>query len=568
MTKKDILENNIGRLIHSAGPELHLPDEKKAQILVRLTSTGTGQVKDHKQKPIWGIIMRSRISKLAAVAVIIIAAVAGIEYFDRSFTLSTAAWAEMLETMKQMPWVHVTVEIDAVQRRGVQESWTCFDPSIEASQDVDGIITYQDYSTETMHVYDPNSETITIYSTTDKYDLTKPNSPFAMIPEIIKSMREKKAEIRVENAQLDGRKVEVIHAITDIQEFSMVRDLEQNLLISMEVKAALADIAEVMTAKAAFEYPQEGPDSIYELGVPKDAEVIDRRPKGDLRKLTAQVQDHFDNGFGNHIALVLKSYVDESGELEPAEIVVMRKLGPMQRLDSYYAANIERFENLYEEVKDRWPDLTIQDVRELEHEDLMQQQVVFDGEYTTIRFRNSKEDVDTNRHKGKVAFLSPGQTINWIAWVDFRMLNLGRARHQKSLELLAADDEHEGLLGISIYEPEHETLVNMDGRNSVLVGPTIDKYWFDPTRDYVLMEQTHEQEKDVSFTNSKSITLTLEVQQTKSGQWYPSHIRHEWGYTLSERGDYHRTEDSRIVIDTEPIFPEGIFDPDFTFEKR
>jgi hypothetical protein len=55
---------------------------------------------------IWRIIMKSKITKLAAAAVIIIAVLIGIHYSGGSIDGASVALAQVTENMKRMPWLH------------------------------------------------------------------------------------------------------------------------------------------------------------------------------------------------------------------------------------------------------------------------------------------------------------------------------------------------------------------------------------------------------------------------------------------------------------------------------
>ena len=91
MTDSDITENNIDRLIRSAGPQLHLPAPRKTDILQRLTAKTAQQ-----HKSIRRIIMKSRITKLAVAAVIIISIIIGIDYFGGPIDGAGVAFGEVL----------------------------------------------------------------------------------------------------------------------------------------------------------------------------------------------------------------------------------------------------------------------------------------------------------------------------------------------------------------------------------------------------------------------------------------------------------------------------------------
>jgi len=88
------------------------------------------------------------------------------------------------------------------------------------------------------------------------------------------------------------------------------------------------------------------------------------------------------------------------------------------------------------------------------------------------------------------------------------------------------------------------------------------------------MEHEQEMEKGRYPADSKSRTITLQAKQTSTGQWYPSHICHERKCSKDESYPGKMImmpgwmTDKRIVIDTEPIFTENIFDPNYIFNAK
>jgi hypothetical protein len=76
MTDNDISEKNIDRLVCSAGPALYLPSPRRTEILQTLTGK-TAQ----EQKSIWRAVTKSRITKLAAAAVLVIAGLLAVNLF-------------------------------------------------------------------------------------------------------------------------------------------------------------------------------------------------------------------------------------------------------------------------------------------------------------------------------------------------------------------------------------------------------------------------------------------------------------------------------------------------------
>jgi len=526
--------------------------------------------------------MKSSITKLATTAaVIIIVVLISIHQFGGSIDGASTAFAEIVETMKKTPWVHITItmQFDVSQPNKIGSFWKCFDPPIEASQDVDGKVKYCDYNKEIMYVYNPELNAITIGQTINKENLGGAKSPFDMISAIIDPMHYN-SKISREEAKIDGVDVEIIHMhiISGGGDATLIRDIKRNLLISMEIKDTLPGTHNRVTTKNIFDYPQQGPKNIYDLGVPKNAKIIDQRPRGDLKSLIANLQHQFNKGYGDYIAAVLESGVSKNGTLKPYRIRMMRKYGQLQREDSYFAndnlaGKPKSAGNLYEKVKDKWPNLTLKQIQKLECDEAIEQQRIFNGKYTTIRYYKAGEEKITSIHyRGKSGFYGEGRTMNWTSWVDLSILSRGSRYREPKLKLLPPDPKREGLVGLEIYEPGLKNPIGNKGEK--IIGATTDRYWFDPSRDYLLLEHEQEMEKGQYPADSKSKTITLEVKQTSTGQWYPSHIRHERKY-INDKSFPGQTimmpgwvTDKRIVLDTEPIFTEKIFDPNYIFNAK
>jgi len=537
----------------------------------------SGEESKTESRPLWRTIMKSPITKIAtAAAVIIIVVLISIHQFAGSIDLAAPTFAQTIEAMKKMPWMHITMEFDVPQPNKIGSFWKCFDPPIEASQDVDGKTKYCDYNKEIMYVYNPEVNAITIGQTINKENLGWAKSPFDMISAIIDPMRYD-SKISREEAKIDGVDVEIMHMhiISGGGDVTLIRDIKRNLLISMETEDTLPQMNKRITAKGIFDYPQQGPRNIYDLGVPKNAKIIDQRPRGDLKNLIANVQHQFNKGYGDHIAAVLESGVGKNGTLKPYHIRMMRKYGQLQRADTYFAAINSGTEpksavNLYEKAKNKWPDitwpnLTLEQVKKVESNEAIKNQQIFNGKDTTIRYYKAGEEKITSIHyPGKSGFYGEGRTMNWTSWVDLSTLSRGSRYREPKLKLLPPDPKREGLVGLEIYEPGIKNPIGNKGEK--IIGATTDRYWFDPSRDYLLLEHEQEMEKGRFPADTNSRTLTLEVKQTSTGQWYPSHIRQERRFNNEHY--LGQTTDKRIILDTEPVFEKNIFDPNYIFNAK
>ena len=523
------------------------------------------------EQNIWRIIMKSGISKLAATTVIGIGVIIGIGYLEDSSEFNQAAWGLMLESMKKMSWVHISKKINPPVLYDAIERWTCFDPSIKIYRYSDGTIAYSDYSKGEAYNYKPKDKTITISPVTEKYNVPGPKSPFEIESEFFEMTDELGAEIENSYSTIDGKKVEIIESryVTSLGQChtQMIRDVDQNLLRSSRTVILRADTNEEITTVTTYDYPESGPRDIYEAGAPKDAEIVDLRLAEDAKKLLDEVQGRYDRGYGNCIAMILQSWVDEDGTQEPWSIVMFRQYGSLHRMELYFASDIKRFENLHDQIKDDWPNLTIEQVKSYERNEAMERQVIYDGTYTTNRYRVSRDDVRSNRRKG-IKRLDFGDSINSLSW--FEPPIYGSNRFRAECELLESDPEHKGLIGLritrlpaniprNVARPSQREFVKNDPAWAIF---DVSCYWLDPSKDYLVIDRTEIR------SGRKTTNITLETKQTPSGQWYPSHIRQEYTYTLPEGQQRINRIDKRIVLDTEPVFPEGIFQADYIFNAE
>jgi len=516
-------------------------------------------------------IMKSRIT--SAAAIIIIGVMIGISYFGGSPEFNQAAWGKMMESMKKMPWVHISENIAPPVLYDAIERWTCFDPSIQIYKYSDGTITYSDYSKGEGYYYKPGDKTITISPITEKYNVPGPKSPFDIVTDFFQMTDKLEAEIVSKYSKVNGQQVEIIESkyVTGLGQCQtkMIRDVKQNLLRSSQTTILIPDTNEQVITTATYDYPETGPRGIYEAGAPRDAKVIDLRIADDAKSLLNEVQQRYDRGYGDCIAMVLQSWVSEDLTEEPWSIIMFRQSGQRYRMDLYFASDIKRFENLHDQIKDDWPDLTIEQVLSYERNEATERQSVYDGTYTTNHLRNSRDDVTSNRHKGMIP-LHYGDSINSLSWFEPPIYGSSKPAFKVECELLESDNEHEGLIGLRITKlptslsrtMTQSSKDDFTRNDPVWTNSNFSLYWLDPSRDYLVIEHI------VQESDSKTINLTLETKKTPSGQWYPSHIRQESTYTLPDGKQNVNRIDKRIFIDTEPVFPEGTFQADYIFNAQ
>ncbi|HIJ72281.1 MAG TPA: hypothetical protein HPP87_13145 [Planctomycetes bacterium] len=235
----------------------------------------------------WRNIMKSPITKFATAAVIITAVFIGIDQFGQTVNLSAIAFAEISEATKNVSWMH---QINKGFERGVKgkgEQWYGFETEIFASKPSQDKPLFIDLKENKRYRYDPKHQTITITNVDDfPLDLS---SPLRMLESLSERFKEQGAEIIVKKSSYKGQQVQ-------LQQISLSRTGPNNdenhllrlyiqpktkLLVGAEVKGTNADGKVIMDGEITFTYPQTGPSSIYDLGVPRDAKIVNNLPKAE-----------------------------------------------------------------------------------------------------------------------------------------------------------------------------------------------------------------------------------------------------------------------------------------------
>jgi hypothetical protein len=523
------------------------------------------------QKPgIGGIIIRSRFSKLVAAAAVIIIIYSMNNYFaDNS---SSAALGAVIESMQKMNWIHGS----SIATK--EEYWQCFDPKIDVIVDYKGVISYRDYSKEVVYIYQPDSNTITINPVIDRFNQSSPESPTEIVQVLVKQFELLGGKVSTKRTTVNQRQVEIFSIVDEYQDVTLIVDADKNIPISLSRITHLPGNNRDATSSLSFDYPENGPKDIYNLGVPKDAQIIDNRPQGEMKRILDEIQKRYDAGFDDHIAVVLESYVRDNIR-EPSHVLVMRQNGKLKRLDRYTAFDLKggtNISSLYSQVKDKWPELTIQNVLDLADEKYEEELFIYDGTTTIqITIPSGKEKVSST-NKDMFQIDEGIETLANFARCNPKNLMPSNTDTLVKVEIIPEDSNHEGLVGLSFIMNRNDPAKYLSGTTTTW---RIKDFWFDPAKDYLLIERTTQEEMDGGVL--QSIRRTTEAAQTESGKWYPKVIVTESSRTTtgttktgtgkSESIDIESSlpeangkiniaiKEQRILVKTNSIFEEGIF---------
>ena len=223
---------------------------------------------------LWRTIVTSKITKVAAAAVIIIAAYAVIHQSGGSFDITTVTFAEIAENMEQMLWMHTVVE--AADDR--LEAWFSFERRVMVSKRTNGETRYQDDLKQTVELYDPGTDTITVTRGTP-HALAGMGGSVLDLPKIVMKQFEDAGEKVIrQTGKYKGKEANIFKMSAFLggkdMKVEMVVDPNMNVVLYINQKAFDEAGRLEIEANAYFDYPQTGPDTIYDVGVPSTAKII------------------------------------------------------------------------------------------------------------------------------------------------------------------------------------------------------------------------------------------------------------------------------------------------------
>jgi len=267
MRPAEDIDKLIKKLRYKAGAATH---ERVLDNVLRALDESEKQKSGVTAPNIWRTIMKSPITKLAAAVVIVIAVLIGINQFGGS--IEAVALGQVIEAMKKVNWMHV---VGREKEGGSSEAWLSFESKINIKKNENGRITYTNYHENKRYVYDPAKQTIYVYDVSGENFAFGTAGPLQLFEELLQMERDDKG------AKITRRKAEIWEAVTSegnmTVEGRVFIDIEKGLPMVMQVKVT-SNGKIIQDSDVRFEYPQKGPEDIYELGAPKSAVVVDGKP--------------------------------------------------------------------------------------------------------------------------------------------------------------------------------------------------------------------------------------------------------------------------------------------------
>jgi len=563
-----------------------------------------------QQSRLWHRLVPGRMARLGAAAAVVLAGIVLlIQVDDGSIDLSNTALARVAQAMDNVPWVHLhtTIVMDGKTRR--YEDWLSNPLQISAGKDDEGLIYWSDLAARRRAVYSPDSNSIVIScaSPTSAGDIIHPSSP---IDAFQKQHSAEDATVTVERGQHNGVEVDIYEAShyggTKAQRYlrsrhRLVADRKRHLILLTEQYDYAPDGTLMHSNVGPWDYPTDGPTSIYDIGAPRSARVFDFSSSPESAKVLEHYEAKRDTFPDRYVAVVEHSRFDPGDMIDAVHIFYSDAI--LKRADSLYFHPMDHGEfatdcgNSFETLMDWWQH------RENGRVVIRQQSVsLYDKEYAYA----TSTTPDGSWQPLQKRPSSPGKDRQfWKFYGDASIYGDVLAEFAYPRQLV-----HSGPTKLAIIEDDYakdnaliaiELLYNgqvsrgVSGSKTTISLPKQCLFYLDPNRDYfcrreevrydvnaawptdpdwldgvpgnqregnILFDKTAKKADVISHVRrAVMVRDVLEFDRMDNGRWYPKKIVLQARAELYDGLVEERRSMTTIHLNTNPIFRDGTFDP-------
>ncbi len=537
-------QENIKKLYEQA--RLDTIAEKDKAVLEKMKEIYLQESKA-ESKPselsVWRIIMKSKITKFAAAAVIIIGVLITIHYSVGSIDPASVALGKTIENMRKMPWVHWQL-VSGENDKNILESWFGFDSGIFASiQFREGKVIFNNSKDKTEYTYNQKDNVLYFSHIEDGIRESDyiPNSPFEFIEVMMDLLDKEASEIKRQTLIENGKEIEIITAkMPDESKYKQIefsRDIQMNLLLMIKVDSKDAGNSVI----ALNDYPSKGPANIYDLGVPKDAKIVYSFLPEEIQELIKKLNSLRQTNLTRYVAVSIPANIEKlpmSFEGRRPERYFTTK---DNLISSIWRKGNERLHSMgyYEESKNK---LTLDNLSEniqncAELLTPVAEDIYKAGENRMYHYQILNGESIRNTHNGEVEVYGREVFIEQICWPQITV------PRQSQIQWKLEYDTGSG--------NENLIMIERDTRGFR------DRWLLDPAHNYICRKYEH------SYSDGRPILSIeiLEYANTQSNQWYPQIIQ-KTEYQTADSTEQKQICTRVIYLQENPSFPEGIFDPD------
>jgi hypothetical protein len=423
--------------------------------------------------------MKSRITKLAAAAVIIMAILAGINPFGGSIDGASVLYAQVRETIEKKPWICAKQTITKGEKVSGGEEWFSLESKIIVEIVDDGRIKYSDFDHNRRYEYQPMSGTITISPIKEPPPFLAAKTVLGLFEKLIEMEKEKGAELSRTLVEQDGKTLEIWEVArsedTGSEKIKLFINTSEYLPITAEVTYTDTTGKTIYQGTTEFEYPENGPKNIYELGVPKEAKVVYLEgPSLELADVAAEYDKRR----------------SQLGDFRALTIYIGNKIKPQFTIFEYLASKNQRRHSISRGIAD------------------------YDSQ-------SLDELVETLSSGGWLPLLDAASEVFPEGHLPNNIILL----EPKMVDLFSDYSSVGEWKFLTSDEPELLNKLGLELKTYPKTGVYIRTWWFDPENDYWVSRFTSEMLEDNATLKTRF--QVTEFNKTIGGHSYPSQIVHQ-----------------------------------------
>jgi len=489
-------------------------------------------------------LLRVLVPAAAAAALLIAASL----WLFSSNGSSSAAYAEMLaavENSRSAEWIHM------VSDDGKEEGWASLRPYRVFRKSAQGSVEFDDAESHRSLRYDPGKNKVRIQDSMLDSDVKRFGSFLDYVMNMIEADRDRGAEFEKSRCVINGRQC-IVYSVSAPDGKSckkLTADPRSNRIVRFEI------IEQDQQVAMDFDYPESGPEDIYALGVPRDAEVIDVRTRDEQSyKILAnsrQAQRRFEDAHPTLRAIVCLGEADEAaGAVMVDTISVYYQAVYCRRIESWQGIENVRIASSLRPI-------------DVKHLDRYTQTHTPSRVHMTRPFRGGvvytfspTGEVEKRTYPGAPSRLERlfWKTVPWEYGQSLPDLDGPNGLLQGTQRVQAArvvDGVVRTLpMRLTIYVNAQRDYIAE--RSEEWVG-SLDEPWV-PQDEHGGAELTIPEHLGQS---TRTITTVLEYAQTPAGHWYPRK------QLIEKHREGKVTKRVRLIhLDTTCTFPDGLFSPE------
>ena len=522
------------------------------------------------QIDIWRTIMKSRITKLAVAAGVIIVVLIGISQFGGSIDGASVAFGQIKQAVEKVPWVHSVNNNSSCS----DEGWLSFMLQIEINKKANGKIKYEDYAKKIKYVYSPETETITRTDISNKKFALGTTNFFSFIEAYLDKEQARGAELTRENGLYNETPVEIWEIVRPednwTEEIKMYIDTENHLPLAVEVRSGDIDSEPSYVGNVTFDYPENGPQDIYALGVPQSAKIVDLLPDSDVLEVLRTYQQYRNDAPSKYAAVVIFD-TEESARTKKnifGYATIIHRDGQRQYGQQYkiLGAADEYADQIGKTFDSAMNWCRQSNLTELSVVDLFNGVYHYQTEYNADDDKwQSRPRRDYPEHLGNYL-----EVLRQKGWPSIGL----KSKNSPDRQICIIENEYSKKYGLICIERLNQG-TNYDGKHKAM-PPRRELYYLNPQKDYICQRLEEYRRRNAPWQKDKSwldgvepdnirpdatsITQVTEYSQMDSGKWYPTVVVRTIVGVRKDGTHGVFTISETIYVEMSPEYPAGIFD--------